>query len=1016
MSGSDQPERPDPSQESATEDSTVPPSGPAPEPLTPLSVPPSGDATDTWKPRPPRASARFSAPLPGHTLLERYMVLGQLGEGGMGVVLSVYDGRLDRRVALKLLRPREALDGSSYDEQGRFLREAQAMARLNHPHVVAVYDAGRLEDGSLFIAMEHVEGQTLRRWQKQRPWREVLDKYLAAGRGLAAAHAAGLIHRDFKPDNVLVGQDGRARVTDFGLARIESPVALTEGEEAAPPTGALPSGALESPLTAPGQWMGTPRYMAPEQLRGQRSDGRSDLYSFCVSLYEALYGQRPFEGNNLAALQRAQRAGKAAPPADSEVPTWVGRTLLQGLHFDPDLRPASMTDLLTALEDDPAVKRRAWLRRAAVALVTTGLAVLAIWGWARQQIYGCERMGLRLAEVWDGAVKAQVEKALLDTGLPYAQATAERVTAALDGYAGAWVMQRTELCLSTWQEGSTQARGLAVLQESCLERRRSQLRALTELLSRTPDPALVGRAVQAVQALPPLEYCADARALTAAVPPPEDPAVRAKVEAVQEQVDRLEALFDAGQYKEGLARADTLLPQVEQAGHAPLLARTLFVAARLREATGDYPGAEARMRQALASAAQGRDMALLARAWSTLIMLVGYRQGRHEEALLLRPAVEHFAEVAGDDRIRAIALSGFGSVLMELGRYEEARQAYARVLALREKVVGPEHLDIATSLNNLGLALFYLGQYEDALELQARALAVREKLLGPEHPQMGNSLTNLGLVLWKLGRLEEAREAHARSLALKEKVLGPEHMEVASSLNNLALVLGELGRYEEALAAHQRVLALWEKTLGPEHADVGISLNNLGDTYEALGRYEEARRMHERALALRRKALGPEHPEVANSLSNLATALRELKRYAEAREHYARALALQDKVLPPEHPDRAWPLVGLSRLLLAQGRPAEALPLLERALRMIPENQRAQGQFALAEALWESGRDRPRALEQASQAREYWKRLGRKADVEQISRWMEERATATSPQDTSGPHPPARPKKKGSRR
>ena len=180
---------------------------------------------------PGRPEASFTVPLAGQTLLERYTVLGQLGKGGMGVVLSVYDARLDRRVALKLLRPRNVSGGTSHDEQGRFLREAQAMARLNHPHVVAAYDAGELETGTLFIAMEHVEGQTLRRWQKEKhSWREVLEKYLAAGRGLAEAHAAGLIHRDFKPDNVLVGHDGRVRVTDFGLARLESSLRGTDEE------------------------------------------------------------------------------------------------------------------------------------------------------------------------------------------------------------------------------------------------------------------------------------------------------------------------------------------------------------------------------------------------------------------------------------------------------------------------------------------------------------------------------------------------------------------------------------------------------------------------------------------------------------------------------------------------------------------------------------------------------------------------------------------------------------------
>ncbi|HYH98712.1 tetratricopeptide repeat protein, partial [Hyalangium sp.] len=916
--------------------------------------------------------------------------------------------------ALKLLRPRDVLGGSSHDEQGRFLREAQAMARLSHPNVVAVYDAGTLETGSLFIAMEHVEGQTLRRWQKeQRSWREVLEKYLAAGRGLAAAHAAGLVHRDFKPDNVLVGRDERARVTDFGLARLEASLLPAENEESELPSGSLPSQALETPITEPGNLMGTPRYMAPEQLRGQRADARSDLYSFCVSLYEGLYGERPFQGKTVAELRRAQRQG-VTPPASSEVPAWLARTVLQGLQVDPAQRTASMAALLAELEDDPEVKRRAWLRRSSVASVTLALAVLAVWGWARQQVQVCGQLEQRLAGVWDASIQARVEQALLGTNLAYARDTAERVTAALDGYAGAWVKQRTELCLNTSREGSAQAQGLAVLEESCLERRRSQLRALTELLSQGPDPALVSKAVPAVQALPPLEYCADTKALTAAVPPPEQPEVRAKVEALQQQVDRLEALFDGGKYKEGLALAETLLPQVEPVGYAPLLARTLFVSARLKEGSGDFPGSEARLRQAMREAARGKDMFQLARAASTLIMLVGYREGRHEEALLMRPMAENLAEAADDERLRASELNNYGAVLSELGRHEEALQAWQHVLALREKAVGPEHLDVASVVNNLGLMFWKMGRFEPAREQLSRSLALREKILGPEHPQVAASFNNLGLVLWKMGRLEESRELQARALVLREKVLGPEHPDVAASLTNLGLVFNELGRYEEAKEAHTRVLALWEKTLGPEHPDVALALNNLGVVYESLGKYEESQRAHERALALRQKVLGPTHPEVANSLSNLATALRRQGRYAEAREKYTRSLALHEKGVGPTHPDLAFPLFGLSRLLLETDKPAEALPLIERALKLAPENMRAEGQFTQAQALWETHGDRERALALATQVREAWLSVGRKSDAEQVSKWLEER-THPSPAPRK-PGPPLPGKKKRPRR
>jgi serine/threonine-protein kinase len=605
-------------------------------------------------------------------------------------------------------------------------------------------------------------------------------------------------------------------------------------------------------------------------------------------------------------------------------------------------------------------------------------------------------MDQRMAGVWDEAIKARVQQALLATGLSYAQDTAGRVTAALDGYAGAWVKQRTELCLSASQ-GQRQAQGLVALEESCLERRRSQLRALTELLSQGPDPAIVSKAVPAVLGLPPLEYCSDAKALTAAVPPPEDPAVRAKVDTLQSQVDQLEALFDAGKYKEGLAQADALLPQVEPVGYAPLLARTLFASARLREGTGDFPAAEERLRQSLKEAARGKDLAQLSRSWTVLIMIVGYRQGRLEEGLLLRPAAENAAEVADDDRLRASELNTYGAVLLELGRYEEALRAWEHVIALREKAAGAENLDVAAAVNNVGTVLWKMGRFEPARERLSRALAVREKLLGPEHPQVAATLSNLGLVLWKMGRYEEAREAQSHALALKEKALGPEHPDVAASLTNLGLVLSEMGRYEEARASHERVLTLWEKTLGPEHPDVALALNNLGVAYELLKRYPEARRTHERALALRQKVLGPTHPEVANSLSNLGSVLRNERKYAEAREKYLRALALHEKVVGPNHPDLVWDLVGLGSILVAQRKPTEALPLLERALKLAPGHMLAESQFTLAQALWDSRRERSRALTLATQARDDWQRRGRTSDAEQVSLWLEGRTQPATP-------------------
>jgi serine/threonine protein kinase len=302
----------------------------------------------------------------------RYVIETLIGAGAMGAVYAARDPDLDRTVAVKLLRA----DILSHDERpkmrARLLREAQAMARLSHPEVIAVYDVGALGD-QLFVAMEYVEGETLRQWRvsRHREFGEILQAYERAGSGLAAAHESGLVHRDFKPDNVLVGRDGRVRVTDFGLARnLDQPEPNREpgrddaGAPAAPTT-----------LTRTGTLLGTPAYMAPEQLRGNVADARSDVFSFCVALYEALYGERPFAGSTVPVLKQAIEGGEIRrAPVMTRVPGWVRVVLLRGLRANPEERFASMRGLLDALRTAHAASRLRTRRR----LTVGSAAVMAI--------------------------------------------------------------------------------------------------------------------------------------------------------------------------------------------------------------------------------------------------------------------------------------------------------------------------------------------------------------------------------------------------------------------------------------------------------------------------------------------------------------------------------------------------------------------------------------------------------------------------------------------------------------
>ncbi len=339
----------------------------------------------------------------------RFVVIKRIGEGGMGMVYAAYDDTLDRKIAVKLLHPRGS---GSNDARTRLIREAQALARLSHPSVIHVYEVGTWQE-QVYVAMEFVDGSTLAQWQRQegRHWREVLDTYAAAGRGLAAAHAAGIVHRDFKAANVLVRRDGAVRVVDFGLARQEleagasaSALRSVEMDGNTPNlslvTGEAPTSA-DAPLTRTGVIMGTPAYMAPEQHLGQRADVRSDQFSYCVSLFEALYGFRPFAGETLPALRRQVLAGRLEqPPRYTDIPPRVFRALERGLQAHASERYTSMESLLDELARDPRVALRRIIY-AVMAVVAVAL-VAALW-WSER--------GERAARAEGERLRAQFERA-----------------------------------------------------------------------------------------------------------------------------------------------------------------------------------------------------------------------------------------------------------------------------------------------------------------------------------------------------------------------------------------------------------------------------------------------------------------------------------------------------------------------------------------------------------------------------------------------------------------------------
>jgi predicted Ser/Thr protein kinase len=339
--------------------------------------------------RPPPDELDAAPALRKGDIVGRFWIIERVGEGGMGVVYVAHDPDLDRRVAIKLLRHDESEAKLAQDGRARLVREAQAIAQLSHPNVINVYEVGIWND-QIYIAMEYVDGVTLTRWlrQQHRLWPDVLEKFQAAGRALQSAHAAGLVHRDFKPDNVLVGSDGRVRVMDFGLAR------SVFDDAAPPPERGTPLG---SSLTQSGAVLGTPRYMAPEQLRGKRADARSDQYSFCVALHEGLFGAHPYDGDGNV----------------QDVPGWLRRVVRRGLAEDPIDRHSSMGALLSALERGA----RPRVRREVALLVALLLVGAGLFAYAREVTSELALLRRRVVDMENEIVvvtrnKAEAEEAL----------------------------------------------------------------------------------------------------------------------------------------------------------------------------------------------------------------------------------------------------------------------------------------------------------------------------------------------------------------------------------------------------------------------------------------------------------------------------------------------------------------------------------------------------------------------------------------------------------------------------
>ncbi|UQA58738.1 serine/threonine-protein kinase [Polyangium aurulentum] len=860
------------------------------------------------------------APVVAGGRIGRYTVLHLVGTGGMGAVYAAYDPELDRRVALKLVHHDLLPSDQRRESALRLLREAQALARLSHPHVITVFDAGRFDE-QVFLAMEFIDGGTLRQWLRgaRRAPDEVLDMFLASGRGLSAAHEAGLVHRDFKPDNVLVGKDGRARVTDFGLARTAIAGEEMPGEEGAP--RALP--ASEGMTTRTGALLGTPRYMAPELLRGAPADSGSDQFAFCVALWEALEGEPPFTA---ADLNGGPDRAPLREPRGHRIPPPLSRILLRGLSESPGDRFPSMQALLAALEREKVAPGR---RRGRILALVGVVALMAVtfgvvrWRGGAEGV--CGHAGERLGGAWDEARRSQVRAALLATGVPYANTAWSGTERLLDHYANGWMAMHTEACEATHVRGE-QSGELLDLRMACLAQRRAALRALTSLLA-TADAGVVESAVQAAGQLPPLEECASREALTSTVPPPQNPEAGAKIEATRAKLTDAEALLAAGRYEASRALAQEAVEAASALSYRPLQAEAFLALGRAHMRSEDGAGARQALSRALGAAIASEHVVITARATVSLAFVEGLMLRRHEQGHVWADLAEATLERAGEaPLLTAERLYVLGRLLQDEGRAGEAAPHLEKALALQERVLGPEHPEVVKTLERLAWTLATFERTADAEKIATRALALCDKLLGPDHPQCVRPLHTMGFVLSLSGRNPEAIPYMERALAIEERAFGPSHPAIVKSI---------------------------------------INLSNCHNEREAVV-------LLARALEIQERAGRVEHPDTAFILKNLAISEGLLRRDREQLAHALRALPIEEKLLGQNHPDLAMSLLMIGTAHHRLGHAAEGVPFLERAL-VIAESRpitdsyatgrdtRIQIRKALADALWELGRDHGRA-------------------------------------------------------
>lgn len=677
---------------------------------------PSVDPLDMDQVRARAERALFGAAEP--TRLGRFILLGPIAGGGMGVVYSAYDPQLDRRVALKLLHPHQR--GTAH-ARARLISEARALARLDHPNVVPIHDVLEIND-QIVLVMELVAGSTLAAWESTstHTWREIVAIYVEAGRGLAAVHRLGLAHRDFKPANAVVGDDGRVRVLDFGLVRFEEdhePVAGNSEESPGP----------SSSLTATGDVLGTTAFMAPEQLRGGTATAASDQFSFCVALHRALDGVPPFAGTTIAKLLTSMEAGRIDEGSgDVRTPSWLRAVVARGLALEPSSRFPSMDDLLAQLKRERGWRR--WRGRvmasAAVAATAVAIAALAV---PRDPVAACDGGAREIGAIWNPERHSRIGSVLAAVDLTYARAIGGRVLGALDGYRDAWSKQHRDACVE--HRRGTQSARVLDRRMACLRRRLGDLASAVDVIDKV-DRKSVEHAVDVAVGLPPVTDCGDLIALESERDPPATIVARTQVADISARLSRTAALERVGRSAEALADAIAIVADAHRVDYPPTLVDALLVEGRIQLSRRAFPDAHNTLATAEQLALEHGLLASAVIAAARRIYVDGL-DGRDVERLLGEAGVlEPLSRgLPGDRFARPLLLNNIGVLHMSRGERELAREAFETA---RQSLAGVPAPDLELTSIETNLAM--LTPEPTAREGLARSVWLRLRdQLGPQH-------------------------------------------------------------------------------------------------------------------------------------------------------------------------------------------------------------------------------------------------------------------------------------------